>query len=251
MTTKILRVSYFSGGVSSAVATKLAAADLDRVMYTHIDDQHEDTLRFVRDCEQWFSMPVEIHQSPLRSVDNACRFASFIRTRNGGAVCTTRLKRAVRKGFEREHEGSLRITWGFDYDERGRCQRIREAMPNHDHSFPLIDAEVTKADAHAILRKAGIRRPAMYDLGYSNNNCIGCLKGGMGYWNKIRVDFPEVFASRAAMERTIGFAIIGKGIWLDELDPQRGRMSKPICEECGMWCEMHLSSNEQILKANE
>lgn len=31
----------------------------------------------------------------------------------------------------------------------------------------------------------------MYDLGYANNNCIGCVKGGIGYWNKIRIDFPE------------------------------------------------------------
>ncbi len=37
----------------------------------------------------------------------------------------------------------------------------------------------------------------MYDLGYPNNNCIGCVKGGMGYWNKIRKDFPEVFQKRA------------------------------------------------------
>ena len=36
-------------------------------------------------------------------------------------------------------------------------------------------------------------RPLMYDLGYPNNNCIGCVKGGMGYWNHIRKDFPEVF----------------------------------------------------------
>ena len=33
-------------------------------------------------------------------------------------------------------------------------------------------------------------------MGYNNNNCIGCIKGGMGYWNKIRVDFPEVFEKR-------------------------------------------------------
>ena len=41
----------------------------------------------------------------------------------------------------------------------------------------------------------------MYDMGYPNNNCIGCVKGGMGYWNHIRKDFPEVFDSRAKLER--------------------------------------------------
>ena len=55
-----------------------------------------------------------------------------------------------------------------------------------------------------ISERLGIKRPIMYDLGYSNNNCIGCVKGGMGYWNKIREDFPEVFQARAKLEREIG-----------------------------------------------
>ncbi len=60
----------------------------------------------------------------------------------------------------------------------------------------------------------------------------------MGYWNKIRIDFPEVFQSRSELERLIGFAIIGKGVWLDELDPERGRHEGPICDDCGLMCEL-------------
>lgn len=78
----------------------------------------------------------------------------------------------------------------------------------------------------------------MYDLGYQNNNCIGCVKGGMGYWNKIRRDFPAVFASRSKLERDLNFPIIGKGIWLDELDPERGRDEGLICDDCGIMCEL-------------
>lgn len=75
----------------------------------------------------------------------------------------------------------------------------------------------------------------MYDMGYNNNNCIGCVKGGMGYWNKIRKDFPEVFAARAKLERDIGHSCIN-GVFLDELDPNRGRMSKEIMQDCGIMC---------------
>jgi 3'-phosphoadenosine 5'-phosphosulfate sulfotransferase (PAPS reductase)/FAD synthetase len=239
----MMTVSYFSGGVSSAVATMLAIADIDRIMYTHIDDQHPDTMRFVRDCEAWFGKPVEIMQSPLKCVDHACRMASFIRSRNGGAACTKRLKREVRKQFERENERQMTIVWGLDLAEADRAMRVCTTMPNHEHRFPLIDARMSKEHAHEVLRASGIKRPAMYDLGYHNNNCIGCVKGGMGYWNKIRVDFPEVFAARSAMERLIGFPIIGKGIWLDELDPERGRHAGPICDDCGIMCELMSISN--------
>jgi hypothetical protein len=234
----MLTVSYFSSGVSSAVATKLAINEIDRIMYTHIEDQHSDSLRFVTDCETWFGKPVEIWQSQYKDVDTVCRYNSFIRSRQAGAVCTKHLKRLVRKQFEYENEGAMRIVWGLDFDEVERAEGIKRNMPNHEHLFPLIDRKITKQAAHKILNASNIKRPAMYDLGYHNNNCLGCVKGGMGYWNHIRVDFPEVFKSRAKLERDIGFPIIGKGVWLDELDPERGRHEPPIVGDCGVLCEV-------------
>ena len=65
----------------------------------------------------------------------------------------------------------------------------------------------------------------------------------MGYWNKIRVDFPDVFASRAALERTVGGSCIN-GIYLDELDPMAGRDCKIIVPECGAMCERMMAQAE-------
>jgi len=79
----------------------------------------------------------------------------------------------------------------------------------------------------------------MYELGYPNQNCVGCVKGGMGYWYKIRVDFPNVFAARAKLEREIGATCLkdknGK-VWLDELHPDRGNINMEIMPECVVWC---------------
>ncbi len=99
-TFEMITVSYFSAGVSSAVATKMMIDKIDRIFYTHIDDQHPDTMRFVKDCEAWFGKPVEVWQSPLKSVDNACQTAGFIRAPNIGAACTKRLKRLLRNHFD-------------------------------------------------------------------------------------------------------------------------------------------------------
>ncbi len=237
MTDNILTVSWFSAGASSAVATKLAIDQIDRIIYTHIDDQHPDTMRFVRECEAWFGKPVEVLQSPYKSVNNVIAQFAYI---NGvaGAPCTKVLKRRVRKEWELEHEDyKLRYVWGMDADESHRCDRLRESMPEQEHLFPLVEQRITKELAHQVLAASGIKRPAMYDLGYSNNNCIGCVKGGRGYWNRIRKDFPEVFAQRAAMEREIGGTCI-KGVYLDELDPRAGRHSGEIMDDCGIFCEM-------------
>lgn len=232
----MLTVSYFSGGVSSAVATKLAIKEVDRIIYVHIDDQHPDTMRFVKDCEKWFGKSVEILQSRFKTVDEACRYASFVRSPQG-APCTRILKRDVRKRFEKAHPGRMRVVWGMDQTEVDRIERLRDSMPEHEHVFPLLDRKIPKEVAHQILKSSGIKRPAMYDLGYRNNNCIGCVKGGMGYWNKIRVDFPEVFAARNRLERLIGYSII-KDVYLDELDPERGRKEGPVVEDCGIMCEL-------------
>lgn len=232
-------ISWFSAGVSSAVATKLFIDKIDKIIYTHIDDQHPDTLRFVQECEDWFGKPVEFLQSPYKTVENACRGAGGRGYVNGvnGAPCTRFLKRRVRKEWELQQESCLRYVWGLDINEIDRCERLEKAMSDQEHIFPLIEKKICKTESHRILKASKIKRPRMYDLGYNNNNCIGCVKGGMGYWNKIRIDFPKVFAARAQMERAIQATCI-KGVYLDELDPNRGRHSSSIVDDCGIFCEI-------------
>jgi hypothetical protein len=233
----MLTVSWFSAGVSSAVATKLVADEVDKIIYTHIDDQHPDTLRFLRDCEQWFGKPIEILQAPVKTVADAM---CFFPSRGFGrfSPCTQILKRRVRKSWERDNRGvALRYVWGMDYKEKKRACNLLDSMPNQNHIFPLIDRKLSKEQAHEILTASGIKRPAMYELGYHNNNCVGCVKGGMGYWNKIRQDFPEVFAERAKLERKLGGSFI-KDRYLDELDPEAGRHAGPIVGDCGILCEL-------------
>jgi hypothetical protein len=237
-----ITVAWFSAGVSSAVATKLMIEQVDKVIYQHIDDQDQDTLRFVRDCETWFGKPIEIRQSPYRCVNNACRGMGFV---NGpyGATCSRLLKRRDRQEWEAEHRFfcTFRYVWGMDADETRRADRLRDDMREDEHAFPLIERGLTKQDAHGILREARIARPRMYDMGYPNNNCRGCVKGARGYWNKVRVDMPDVFRERAAMERAIGGTCIN-GVYLDELDPSEGRDCKIILPECGAMCEAALQS---------
>jgi len=241
-------VSWFSAGVSSAVATRIAIEEIDEVIYCHIDDQHADTLRFVADCEKWFGKPVNVLQSRAKNVENAMR---LFPSKGFGmwSPCTQILKRRVRQEWERanSHHMPIRYVWGMDATEADRAESVCCAMPKFEHIFPLIDRRIAKAEAHEILRASGIARPAMYELGYRNNNCIGCVKGGKGYWNKIRVDFPEVFASRAKLERIIGGSILrtsgAKGekrelIYLDELDPEAGRDEGAIIDDCGIMCEI-------------
>jgi len=57
----------------------------------------------------------------------------------------------------------------------------------------------------------------------------------MGYWNKVRIDDPEIFLKRASQERQIGHSCI-KGVFLDELDPSRGNYAAEPAVECEGFC---------------
>jgi 3'-phosphoadenosine 5'-phosphosulfate sulfotransferase (PAPS reductase)/FAD synthetase len=232
-------VSWFSAGISSAVATKMIINEIDEIFYIHIDDHHEDTLRFVDECEQWFGKKIVRMQSRYRTVEDACCGKAFLKSAYG-AACTSLLKTRVRVEWEASQSEKLRYVWGFDCNEKERHDGRVGASPKYEHISPLADKSITKEHAHGIFKKSGIKRHEMYELGYHNANCVGCIKGGMGYWNKIRVDFPDVFNSRAKLERTIGHSCLKDDdglIFLDELDPTRGRHETEIMEDCGLFCE--------------
>lgn len=236
-----LTVCWVSAGVSSFIAEYITKDEIDESLYIDIADQHPDSLRFIADCEKAIGKPTGMLRSAeYSSVADAVRAGGVFRMVRGFAPCTNYLKKRVRKEWERAHEDcEITYVWGFDSGERRRAENLVDAMPQFKHRFPLIENNLTKQDAHAMLARLQIKRPVMYDMGYNNNNCIGCVKGGMGYWNKIRVDFPEVFESRARLEREIGRTCL-KECYLDELDPTRGRMSEAISEDCGIFCEIAL-----------
>lgn len=213
------------------------AKDIDKIIYTHVENQHSDSLRFLYDCERLLGRKIEILQSEkYTSVDDVIERTKCINTPYG-APCTKWLKKEVRREWERKNWEHHTYVWGYDVHEKNRSDRIIETMSDYEHEFPLIENGLSKAECHGMASKMGLKRPVMYDLGYPNNNCIGCVKGGMGYWNKIRLDFPEVFERRAKQEREIGHSCI-KGVFLDELAPDRGRMDMEVMEDCSITCQL-------------
>lgn len=233
------KVCWISAGVSSFVAGYLEKDTIDEFIYIDIDNQHPDSMRFIKDCENALGKQIHILKSQYGNIENVIKAWGCIRMVSGFAPCTNVLKKRVRKEWEYQNKDyDLTYVWGFDLNEKHRAERLDEST-EHKNQYPLIERLITKQDAHAILDRLGIKRPIMYDLGYSNNNCIGCVKGGMGYWNKIRVDFPEVFEQMAKLEREIGHSCIN-GVFLDELEPTRGKMEDEIMQDCGIMCYLNL-----------
>jgi hypothetical protein len=238
-------IAWWSAGVTSAVATKLAIDKYgkDNVLpiYFHIDSAHEDNARFKEQCEEWYGRDIRVEQA--KGYNNQFDVITRDKYVNGpgGARCTLVLKKKVRQKLEKELEYTGQV-FGFEYSKKevNRAIRFKEQYPDAKPLFPLIDHKMTKPECLFYLEQTGIKRPEMYTLGYGNNNCIGCVKGGMGYWNKIRIDFPDYFARMAEAERQVGNSCL-RGVFLDELDPEAGRQQKMIMPDCGNFCDIEFA----------
>lgn len=243
---KKYKAVWLSAGISSFVAGYLAK-DVDEYLYIDIADQHPDSMRFIKACERFLGKKITILRSERFScVEEVIRKYRYINSPYG-APCTGMLKKAVRKKWENDHpDYDLTYVWGMDVEEKRRAESIIKNFLEFHHEFPLIEKGFSKQDCHAYFdRICDFPRPEMYQLGYSNNNCVGCVKGGMGYWNKIRKDFPDVFQSRSKLEREIGHSCLN-GIFLDELDPNKGRMEDEISQDCGIICYLnYLDDNKK------
>lgn len=236
-------IAWWSAGVTSAVATKLAIDEygVDNVVpiYFHIGSAHEDNARFKAECEEWYGREI-ITESAAKYNDqfDVIRKDKYVNG-PGGARCTLVLKKRVRQRIEKERQYDGQV-FGFEFSKKeiNRAIRFKEQYPDAKPLFPLIENRMTKpVSLHYLESHAGIKRPTMYTLGYGNNNCIGCVKGGKGYWNKIREDFPDVFENMAKAEREVGNSCI-RGTFLDELNPDEGRQQKMIMPDCGNFCDI-------------
>ena len=244
---------WFSCGAASAVAAKKTIEKYGkthtiRVLNNPIMEEDEDNKRFLVDVERWLGIDIEIVLNP-KYISASCvevwdkrKFMSSPK----GAPCTYELKKKARQLWEKDNHADHHVL-GFTADERRRHDNFvkseRELLPI------LIDEGITKGGCFHILNKAGIKLPRMYEMGYPNANCIGCVKvTSPTYWNHVRKVHPDVFEHRAAQSERIGAKLVrvsGTRILLRDLDPKaKGRPMKGMNFECGIFCEENILEGE-------
>lgn len=231
-------VAWFSCGDASAVACSLAVKARPETVVAHIviPSEHPDNERFAADCARWYGRDlVKLQSDEYRDTWDVWESRKYI-SGIAGAPCTTALKKEVRFAFQRPDDCHV---FGFTVEETKRAETFRRNNFELDVWFPLIERGLTKQDCHALVRAQGIELPAMYRLGFQNNNCIGCPKGGAGYWNMIRDHFPANFARMAELSRRLGARLVkqdGARIFLDELRPETGRRTVEPDITCSPLC---------------
>lgn len=246
-------VCQFSCGAASAVATKIALSVYGPsrcvILNAFIKEEHPDNRRFSDDCERWFGVPI-VNLRDTKYNASAIEVFETVGYIKGpkGASCTSRIKRGLLRTFEQPTD---MLVLGYTAEEEDRYDDWIEAWPDRKIVAPLIARGLTKEDCKAMIERAGIKLPAMYLLGYDNANCIGCVKGGLGYFRAVREDFPEQFERLAQAEDKVA-ALHGENAYilrhrsgplkglrfpLREIPAGKVHRGEPL-PSCGLFCEL-------------
>jgi len=206
-------IGWWSGGVTSAITCKLCIDlyGLENVRLIFIDtfNEDDDTYRFKKDCEEWYGKEIET----ITRIGKGKKYEKIqdvwfkYKSLNvaGGAICSSELKRELRKEWQKENDFKYQA-FGFDVDE---IRRVKSMVNNYRETakpiFPLLMYGYTKQDCAQMLLSEGLKMPRAYVLGFLNNNCLktGCVQGGIGYWQKMQRDIPENFDKMAQVEHDL------------------------------------------------
>lgn len=204
------------------------------------DSEDEDNHRFLRDCEEWFGQKITlISSAEYLTIDEVFEDRRY-HANHRGAPCTTAMKRVPRQEYQRQGDVHL---FGYTADRRDveRAKNFAAHNPGLKLRFPLIERGLTKEACFALLDQAGIKRPRVYDWGYPNGNCPGCVKASSpDYWALVRFRHPDVFARRADQCRRFGSRLArinNERIFIDEI-PEDWPILNPSVPSCDFLCHL-------------
>lgn len=232
------KISWFSCGAASAIATKLSNPDV--IAYCETGSEDFDNRRFMVDCESWFGKKIKTLKSPefnsTWEVWEKRRYLAGI----SGAPCTGALK--VKPRLEFQLPGDINV-FGYTADSRdvARAEALKENWPDLIIETPLIDRGITKAACLAMLQTIGIKEPRTYAMGFPNANCLPCVKATSAeYWSLVRIHFRAEFDRMAQLSRSLDVRLArlnGERVFIDEI-PEDHPVTEPIAPECDFLCAM-------------
>jgi len=218
-------VAFFSGGASSWAAGKLAAGKYGRenttLLFTDTKIEDPDLYRFLHQGAE------NIGAELIWIADGRSPWQVFHDEKIIGNTridpCSKILKRNLAQRWlkaNREPE-STSLVFGLDWTEahrfddgNGRGVKNRYASLGWPHVEALctLSPLMARWDVMDWLRREGLQRPRLYDLGFAHNNGGACIKAGLGHWTHLLRTLPDVFRAWETAEQTFNESRPGRTV---------------------------------------
>lgn len=206
------RIIFSSGGTAS-----MAVADWvkekypnDNILMYFTDTlwESEDCYRFINEGSDKMQLPLLTHSAGINPIQ--LMFEKKIVYNSMIGDCSKLLKMRIGMDFLKRGKSPTVEQWrnkqflkhedfttdavlyfGIGFDEMHREKPISLNWSPFKVEFPLIANNIWKED---VLKKYNMRRPILYDYGFSHNNCNGrCVKAGQGHYKLLKEKMPDVF----------------------------------------------------------
>lgn len=221
------RILFFSGGLSSfLVAHYLKTTYKDDNIVLYFTDtlwEDEDLYRFIHEVSDKLELPLLIHSQDINPVELMIKRHTLFSNRFG--VCSVVLKMRVARNYlfkkkkpkiekwhNRKHlknqnfiDGAT-LYFGISFEEIHRKKAIEENWKPFTTEFPLTKLYL---DANDILLNYNIKKPRLYAMGFSHNNCKArCVKAGISHfktlYNVDRKTFDEIENIESTLSAFVG-----------------------------------------------
>lgn len=230
-------IAWVSHAASVIAARFIPEAEL--VLCDMGDSEDADNRRFIEEVAEWLDRPLVRLTGKYRNIDEVFEARKY-HAGIAGAPCTGEMKVAPRLDYQLPSDTHV-FGYTADWRDMKRAEHFRATYPDLKVRFPLIERGLTKEACFSLVEAAGIRRPRVYDLGFPNGNCIGCVKAtSPDYWSLVRKHFPEVFARRAEQSRRFGSRLArinDERIFIDEI-PADWPTMHPSVPACDFLCQI-------------
>jgi hypothetical protein len=199
----------FSSGAGSWAAARRVAdqhgTDGLILLFADVKGEDEDNYRFLHEAAADVGGELVI-VSDGRTIWDVFRDDRFLgNTRL--ANCSKFLKQRPAREWLDAHcdPAETTVYVGIDWTEMHRLPAIEKAYQPYAARAPLCEPPyISRQDMFAELKRRGLRRPRLYDMGMEHANCGGgCVRAGQGQFARLLEVMPERFAEWERNEQTL------------------------------------------------
>lgn len=203
-------VVFYSGGIGSfGAAYKLIKNGVSRddiiLLFTDTLMEDLDLYRFLKETTDYLKVPLTY------IADGRDPWQIFFDVRflgnNFVDPCSKILKRDLARKWVKSNFKPNEVTLylGIDWTESHRWHRSQKYWLPYDVQAPLcVEPYIEKEELFNILKENDVKKPRLYEMGYSHNNCGGfCIKQGQGTYKKLLEIMPERYRYHEQQEKEI------------------------------------------------
>jgi len=199
-------IIMYSGGIGSWAAAKrvIEQHGKDDVMLLFTDTKIEDAdlYRFLRETSEKFGVEL-VWLADGRDPWQVFRDVKWIGN-SRIAQCSHLLKQKVaREWIESNFKpDEVMLYVGIDWTEIHRLPGIKKHWAPYNIEAPMCEPPYQdKHEMFRMLRKAGVRKPRLYELGFSHNNCGGfCVRAGQAHFINLLREKRDLYLYHEAKE---------------------------------------------------